>query len=397
MGNSTTIKDVAAAAGVSEATVSYVVNGKAAKVGIPAGTQAQVLEVARRLGYLPNPVAREMALGHLSSGCETLALPHASLESALTAEGYHLVPVASVEELARLAPEGLVGAVYRLPKNAPPPVAAPEQVTVGAPVVAPPGPLPAAKPAPVITVQPTPGPVVDPVPPTSLPVAGDVASPSAVVLPVAVPIPPMEPASVMSTPDVPAAETESVPPPIPTPEPEASAETGSPVALDPVPVESVPTQVLEQPVVVPVAEAEVVPEFAASMPDPAPVEPESVAVSAEPEPVVQAMAEPVAPAESEAPVEMPVQFELQQTPEAVPVVVEPSGISGPGPEPESVPAAMVPETAVVAEAPVPTVQMPVEPASSPVADPGVSDPISATEPEAGDPAQTSTVIEEQST
>ena len=112
MGNSVTLRDVATAAGVSEATVSYVVNGRAEKVGIPAATRARVLEVARRVGYKPNTVARDLALGHLSGGRETVFTD-------LTVAGYRLVPVASVEALMRLPPEGLVGVVYKLSQEVP--------------------------------------------------------------------------------------------------------------------------------------------------------------------------------------------------------------------------------------------------------------------------------------
>jgi LacI family transcriptional regulator len=53
-----TSRDVAALAGVSVATVSYVLTGRAAKVG--AETRERVLEAARQLDYAPNQSARSL-------------------------------------------------------------------------------------------------------------------------------------------------------------------------------------------------------------------------------------------------------------------------------------------------------------------------------------------------
>jgi DNA-binding LacI/PurR family transcriptional regulator len=58
-----TSRDVAAAAGVSRATVSYVLNGSDAKHGITPATRDRVLEVAERLGYEPNAVALALRAG----------------------------------------------------------------------------------------------------------------------------------------------------------------------------------------------------------------------------------------------------------------------------------------------------------------------------------------------
>ena len=150
MGNSVTLKTVAGAAGVSEATVSYVLNGRAEKVGIPPATRDRVLEAARRVGYKPNTVARDLALGHLPEGellsCSVATLlsesPKVSpssttqpcvaqeycamqggqpnnLTTILSSSGYRLVPVTSIGELPRLSEEGLVGVVYKLPQEFP--------------------------------------------------------------------------------------------------------------------------------------------------------------------------------------------------------------------------------------------------------------------------------------
>ncbi|WP_324670313.1 LacI family DNA-binding transcriptional regulator [Geochorda subterranea] len=53
-----TIRDVAARARVSKATVSYVLNGRP---GVSARTRQRVLEVMEELGYRPNTVARSLA------------------------------------------------------------------------------------------------------------------------------------------------------------------------------------------------------------------------------------------------------------------------------------------------------------------------------------------------
>jgi DNA-binding LacI/PurR family transcriptional regulator len=58
-----TSRDVAAAAGVSRATVSYVLNGADRKHRITPATRDRVLEVARRIGYEPNAVALALRAG----------------------------------------------------------------------------------------------------------------------------------------------------------------------------------------------------------------------------------------------------------------------------------------------------------------------------------------------
>lgn len=56
-----TSADVAALAGVSRTTVSFVLNGR--DVGISAATRQRVLDAARQLGYHPNAPARQLAAG----------------------------------------------------------------------------------------------------------------------------------------------------------------------------------------------------------------------------------------------------------------------------------------------------------------------------------------------
>ena len=55
-----TIKDVAAAAGVSPTTVSLVMNGRGEQHRIPADTIARIQNAMRELGYQPNLSARRL-------------------------------------------------------------------------------------------------------------------------------------------------------------------------------------------------------------------------------------------------------------------------------------------------------------------------------------------------
>lgn len=58
-----TMEDVAARAGVSQATVSFVLGGGGDRLKISAQTQERVLEAARELGYRRNQLARAMVTG----------------------------------------------------------------------------------------------------------------------------------------------------------------------------------------------------------------------------------------------------------------------------------------------------------------------------------------------
>lgn len=57
-----TMIDVAKRAGVSQPTVSAVVNGRARTIGIAAGTEARVQQAMEELGYRPNLAARNLRL-----------------------------------------------------------------------------------------------------------------------------------------------------------------------------------------------------------------------------------------------------------------------------------------------------------------------------------------------
>src|SRR6266508_529799 len=54
----TTMRDIAAAAEVSQSTVSRVLNNAPTKVPIAPETRERVIQASRRLGYRPNPLAR---------------------------------------------------------------------------------------------------------------------------------------------------------------------------------------------------------------------------------------------------------------------------------------------------------------------------------------------------
>lgn len=56
-----TINQVAARAGVSKATVSYVLNGRAAQAKIPPETEQRIRRIAQEMQYRPNALARGLA------------------------------------------------------------------------------------------------------------------------------------------------------------------------------------------------------------------------------------------------------------------------------------------------------------------------------------------------
>lgn len=63
MSSSASISAVAKVAGVSKTTVSRVMNGRLDRFRIGLATQARVRAVASQLGYQPDPIARDIALG----------------------------------------------------------------------------------------------------------------------------------------------------------------------------------------------------------------------------------------------------------------------------------------------------------------------------------------------
>ncbi|MEI6563314.1 MAG: LacI family DNA-binding transcriptional regulator, partial [bacterium] len=119
------LRDVAAAAGVSNATVSAVVNGRTERYGIAPATRAKVEAIVRQLGYTPSLAALDMEAGRNSlvglaiqvghSGADRLIL---ALEPVLAASGFRLLvtvlptePGAATARIGELARFGLAGLV----------------------------------------------------------------------------------------------------------------------------------------------------------------------------------------------------------------------------------------------------------------------------------------------
>jgi DNA-binding LacI/PurR family transcriptional regulator len=110
-------RDVAAVAGVSTATVSAVVNGRASQYGICRATEEKVQAVIRQMGYAPSLSALDMVAGRNSlvglaitadyPGSDRLI---AAMEPALAQAGFRLLvaclpadPVAAVARISNLA------------------------------------------------------------------------------------------------------------------------------------------------------------------------------------------------------------------------------------------------------------------------------------------------------
>jgi len=58
-----TMKNIAAAVGVSQSTVSYVLSGKYQKLNISEKTRQKIEETADKMGYRVNQLARSMVTG----------------------------------------------------------------------------------------------------------------------------------------------------------------------------------------------------------------------------------------------------------------------------------------------------------------------------------------------
>src|SRR5918998_6487296 len=82
-GQRVTSADVAKAAGVSRATVSYVLNGVHDRISEP--TRERVYDAAERLGYVPNAVASALRAGRTE--IVLLAVPSWPLGPAVAGRG----------------------------------------------------------------------------------------------------------------------------------------------------------------------------------------------------------------------------------------------------------------------------------------------------------------------
>lgn len=96
--------DIARAVGISQPAVSVVLRGRGDQAGIPPGTQRRVWEVARRLGYAPNPVAQNLR------GSETRLIGVHSFEAVfpLDRRDYYYEFLLGVEEQAEVEGYDLV-------------------------------------------------------------------------------------------------------------------------------------------------------------------------------------------------------------------------------------------------------------------------------------------------
>ena len=291
MSTPVSINDVASAAGVAKSTVSRVVGGKGDQSRICHDTQVRILAVARQLGYQPNQIARDVALGkgikplggdemtatrQVTVVLTTVSPPSSlalipGLETVLTRANFQLVvvvvpadPASARERISRLlnigcmaivscptavamtiqAVNGLrpvvqldagniptlmqVLGVVNVQASIPPSISKAPPVTVKpTPVVPPPAAHPTVTPPPVI--------VADPIPVVVAAVPGGTAP---------------EPAVVEPTPVIP----QPPPEPVPTPEPEVTP-TPEPVEPDPPPViPPLPPSPVQEPIVTPESE-----------------------------------------------------------------------------------------------------------------------------------------------
>lgn len=117
----TTIKDIAAAVGVSHTTVSYVLNGNPNQK-ISDKTRAAVLDAARKLKYVPNETARSLRKD--STECIAVALEKSithsrfngilqGIREVLSAEGYGLLLMDFRTEEGQVNPKYLESVLQR--------------------------------------------------------------------------------------------------------------------------------------------------------------------------------------------------------------------------------------------------------------------------------------------
>ncbi|MEI6514932.1 MAG: LacI family DNA-binding transcriptional regulator [bacterium] len=354
-GNNTgsTLRDVAAEAGVSKTIVSWVYHGKAEQHRVSEETQRRVAAVIARRGYVP------------ATAGTPPALPVVNLTTLLATAGYRFVagPVPGMDGI------GLVGGVYQAREAAPvevaPPVMVkvpPVEIPVQAPVAAVPVQVkvPIAKPAAPVT-PPLAETVIseNPSPPRTEGAEAEIRTSNIQLDPVAV----SQPLTADPTPATSHVGTS------PLLEGEASRAVNQeapkiipPVTLPPPPVEPEPLPV---PVISEVASEEVIPPAMVEVPPVA--DSVQVLVAAVPDPVEVPISEPAAPVVP--PVAEPVASEVAPVEVSPPAVVED------------------PPVEIPIQAPVAVVTEPAPPAEVPIQAPVVS------EPEPCDVAQGGSVAE----
>ena len=125
------LRDVATAAGVSSATVSAIVNGRAQQYGICQSTQEKVQALIRQMGYSPSLAALDMAAGRnsllglaVSTDFPAADRLMASLEPALAQSGFRLVvaylpsdPQVASARITSLLQFGIAGLVVCPPES----------------------------------------------------------------------------------------------------------------------------------------------------------------------------------------------------------------------------------------------------------------------------------------
>jgi len=111
------LRDVAAAAGVSNATVSAVANGRAAQYGICRATQEKVQAAIRQMGYSPSLAALDMVSGRntlvgLAISADFPAADHrmAALEPLLAQAGFRVI-VAFLPPESQAASDRITGLI----------------------------------------------------------------------------------------------------------------------------------------------------------------------------------------------------------------------------------------------------------------------------------------------
>ena len=96
-----TLRDVAAACGVSSALVSVVLNGKEGRIGCAEPCRKKIRETAEKMGYVPNSLARSMSLGRPPVAAVVMHMEDTDLCSGSYAYFNELFPVLTLALNAR--------------------------------------------------------------------------------------------------------------------------------------------------------------------------------------------------------------------------------------------------------------------------------------------------------